>query len=281
MTNLNTLLEYLDEDMNEAAKSVREAISEKLAAFTSNNSIILYNPRAALSATKDNIDNGYNIEDTISFNNAIVGYVLFDQNDICKAYEVKQSAALQGYGPLLYDLILSHIYPGFLMSDRNSVSKQARNVWNFYLNNRPDVNKVLLTSIFDDKDNPNIYCTLPTEAIDRNTVYPLISAVDHLQTELKDAIDFEDSPKSIVKLQAQLDKATTKAKAALSKIPEAHKYQIRSPKGLTALKNNHSRYIEAVKALLPKSKLYKGFKVIDSLQTNLQDAADNFFNDMY
>ena len=75
MTNLPTLLEYLDEDMNEAAKSVKQAISEKLAASTSNNSILLYNPQAALSSTKNNIENGYSIEDTISFNNAIVGYV--------------------------------------------------------------------------------------------------------------------------------------------------------------------------------------------------------------
>ena len=279
-TNLHTLLEYLDEDMNEAAKSVREAISEKLAAYTSNNSIILYNPKAALSATKDNIDYGYAIEDTISFNNAIVGYVLFDENDTCKAYEVKQSAALQGYGPLLYDLVLSHIYPGFLVSDRSSVSKEARKVWNFYLNNRPDVNKVLITSIYN--PDPSQYCRMPSEVWDKHRyLNPIISAVDHLQTELQDAIDFEEPPENIAKLQDQLNKATIKADAALSKIPEAHKYQIKSPKGLTALKNNHSRYIETIKAILPKSKLYKGFKVIDSLQTNLLDAADEFFNEMY
>lgn len=117
MTNLPTLLEYLDEDINEAAKSVKQAISEKLAASTTNNSIILYNPQAALSSTKNNIENGYAIEDTISFNNAIVGYVLFDSDSSCEdAYEVKQSAALSGYGPLLYDLVLSHIYPNFKVS---------------------------------------------------------------------------------------------------------------------------------------------------------------------
>jgi hypothetical protein len=279
MTNLNTLLEYLDEDMNEAAKSVREALSEKLAAFTSNNSIILYNPQAALSNTKDNIDNGYAIEDIISFNNAIVGYVLFDSDSSCQdAYEVKQSAALSGYGPLLYDLVLSHIYPNFLVSDRSSVSNQARKVWNFYLNNRPDVNKVLISSIYD----PNDYCRMPSEVWDKHrSLYTLISSVSYLKNELQDAIDFQDSPKTIAKLQDQLNKATSKANAALSKIPEAHKYQIKSPKGLTALKNNHLRFSQLLKTLLPKSKLYKGFNINNSLQTNLQDAADNFFNEMY
>jgi hypothetical protein len=279
MTNLPTLLEYLDEDINEAAKSVKQAISEKLAASTTNNSIILYNPQAALSSTKDNIENGYAIEDTISFNNAIVGYVLFDTDSSCEdAYEVKQSAALSGYGPLLYDLVLSHIYPNFLVSDRSSVSKEAQKVWNFYLNNRPDVNKVLITSIY----NTNDHCIMPSEVWAKHrSLYPLISAVEHLQTELQDAIDFEEPLQNIAKLQAQLNKAIIKANAALSKIPEAHKYQIKSPKGLTALKNNHSRFIQTAKTLLPKSKLYKGFNIISSIDYNLLDAAENFFNEMY
>ncbi len=278
-TNLHTLLEYLDEDMNEAAKSVREAISEKLAAVTSNNSIILYNPQAALSATKDNIDYGYTIEDTISFNKAIVGYVLFDSDSSCEnAYEVKQSAALSGYGPLLYDLVLSHIHPNFLISDRSSVSKQAQKVWNFYLNNRPDVNKVFITSIYD----PDSYCGLPDEVWNKHrSLYPLISAVTHLKRELQDAIDFEEPPQKIAKLQDQLNKATIKADAAFSNIPEAYKYQIRSPKGLTALKNNHDRFVQTAKTLLPKSKLYKGFNIISSIDRNLQDAAEAFFNEMY
>ena len=281
MTNLPTLLEYLDEDINEAAKSVKQAISEKLAASTTNNSIILYNPQAALSSTKDNIENGYAIEDTISFNNAIVGYVLFDSDSSCEdAYEVKQSAALSGYGPLLYDLVLSHIYPNFLVSDRSSVSNEARKVWNFYLNNRPDVNKVLITSIYN--PDPSQYCRMPSEVWDKHrSLNPIISSVDHLQTELQDAIDFEEPPENIAKLQAQLNKAIIKANAALSKIPEAHKYQIKSPKGLTALKNNHSRFIQTAKTLLPKSKLYKGFNIISSIDYNLLDAAENFFNEMY
>ena len=102
-----------------------------------------------------------------------------------------------------------------------------------------------------------------------------------LQTELQDAIDFEEPPQNIAKLQAQLNKAIIKANAALSKIPEAHKYQIKSPKGLTALKNNHSRFIQTAKTLLPKSKLYKSFNIISSIDYNLLDAAENFFNEMY
>ena len=75
--------------------------------------------------------------------------------------------------------------------------------------------------------------------------------------------------------------ATIKADAALSKIPEAHKYQIKSPKGLTALKNNHARFVQTAKTLLPKSKLYKGVNIISSIDRNLQDAAEAFFIEMY
>ena len=278
MTNLSNLLEHLNEDIDEAAKSVKEAISEKLAAYTSDHFIILYNPQIAISNIQNNINDGELVANIINFNNAIVGYVLFDKDGSCDSYEVKQSAALSGYGPLLYDLVLSHIYPNFLTSDRTSISDKARNIWNFYLNKRPDVNKVLLASIYDHYG----HCNLPQEVWNKHiSIHPFISAVDELKTQLEDAIDFEDSPESIAKLKDQLHKATIKANAALAKIPEAYKYQIKSPRGLTALYNNHLRFNDNVKKLLPKSKLYKGFNPSKSIQDNLLDAANNFFNDMY
>lgn len=278
MTNLSNLLEHLNEDIDEAAKSVREAISEKLAAYTSNNSIILYNPQTALANIQSNINHGELVGNIINFNNAIVGYVMFDKDGSCDSYEVKQSAALQGYGPLLYDLVLSHIYPNFLVSDRTSISDKARNIWNFYLNKRPDVNKVLLASIYD----KNEHCNLPQEVWNKHiSIHPIISAVDDFQTQLEDAIDFQDSPESIAKLKDQLHKATIKANAALAKIPEAYKYQIRSPRGLTTLKNNHTRFINTVNSIIPKSKLYKGFNIANTIYDSLGVYAEEFFNDMY
>ena len=52
-----------------------------------------------------------------------------------------------GMGPLAYDLAIEA--SGGLVSDRSSVSKEAQAVWNYYMNNRSDVEAVQL----DNEDN--------------------------------------------------------------------------------------------------------------------------------
>lgn len=56
---------------------------------------------------------------------------------------VSSSAAVKGYGPLLYDAVMS-LHPEGLAPDRNKVSPAAQRVWQYYLTNRPDVEKVSL-----------------------------------------------------------------------------------------------------------------------------------------
>jgi len=93
------------------------------------------------------------------------------------SYEVHQSAAVNGYGPLIYDAALSIFGP--LCADRNSVSPSAENIWNYYKNNRKDV-EALLIDDYDDpktktkKDDGEVY-TLPTPL---NYVYKLKSPKD-------------------------------------------------------------------------------------------------------
>jgi len=53
------------------------------------------------------------------------------------AKEVEASAARHGYGPLLYDIVMG--LEGGLMADRETVSGQAKKVWNHYKMNRSDV----------------------------------------------------------------------------------------------------------------------------------------------
>ncbi|OUU74790.1 MAG: hypothetical protein CBC29_06575 [Methylococcaceae bacterium TMED69] len=60
-----------------------------------------------------------------------------------KAWEVIRSAAEPGYGPTIYDAVMS-IAPNGLTSDRSSVSSQAQSVWKFYADNRDDVEKQYL-----------------------------------------------------------------------------------------------------------------------------------------
>ena len=64
------------------------------------------------------------------------------------AAEVASSASNSGFGPLLYDIAMSDY--GVLTPDRISVSRSAYNVWDFYKNKRPDVEKLE----FDDVTNP-------------------------------------------------------------------------------------------------------------------------------
>lgn len=59
------------------------------------------------------------------------------------AWMVANTAAKDGWGPLLYDVAMEWAteHGGGLMSDRVSVSKDAYGVWDYYKNNRPDVEK--------------------------------------------------------------------------------------------------------------------------------------------
>jgi len=68
---------------------------------------------------------------------------------------VAQSEAHAGYGPLLYDIAIE--YTGGLAPDRNTVSREARRVWQYY-DKRSDVFKDQLDDMFnrltpDEQDN--------------------------------------------------------------------------------------------------------------------------------
>lgn len=76
-----------------------------------------------------------------------------------RAGSVVQSAnAKTGMGPLAYDVAIEETEGLGLISDRTSVSSAARAVWDYYLNNRPDVEAVQLDDPFnsltpEDEDN--------------------------------------------------------------------------------------------------------------------------------
>ena len=114
---------------------------------------ILYNMTKAqegideLTSGSDEDDfDGYDVMDHITTNAfaAIRARVPNAGHGDCNsAWEVIRSAAEKGYGPTLYDLVMS-ISPYGLTSDRSEVSQSARSVWSYYANNRDDVDKQLL-----------------------------------------------------------------------------------------------------------------------------------------
>ena len=68
------------------------------------------------------------------------------QGDCSDAYGINSSETASGWGPLLYDVAMEWASKNGsgLTSDRGSVSKDAYNVWNYYLRNRPDVESTQL-----------------------------------------------------------------------------------------------------------------------------------------
>lgn len=84
-----------------------------------------------------------NIQNAIELSTKAIIRVSTPEEGTCNnAWQVTRAAAIDGLGPTLYDLVMA-ISPG-LMADRESVSKDARKVWKFYANNRPDVYKKFL-----------------------------------------------------------------------------------------------------------------------------------------
>ena len=73
------------------------------------------------------------------------------------AMEIKKSAAIDGYGPTLYDCVME-LTDG-IINDRDSVSSSAKRVMLRYKNDRPDVKKKLLDDRFDAKTYQRTYTT--------------------------------------------------------------------------------------------------------------------------
>ena len=60
--------------------------------------------------------------------------------DCRDAWEITLAAAIAGWGPTMYDIVMGEA-PNGIMSDRVSVSTHAKNIYDFYYNNRNDVKK--------------------------------------------------------------------------------------------------------------------------------------------
>ena len=67
------------------------------------------------------------------------------------AMRVGNAAANPGWGPLLYDVAIEYAtrVANGLISDRDSVSPDARNVWRYYMDNRSDVTAHQLDDLRD------------------------------------------------------------------------------------------------------------------------------------
>jgi hypothetical protein len=77
------------------------------------------------------------------------------------AFMVSYSEASDGWGPLLYDIAIEHATKNGsgLIADRESVSDEAKSVWDYYHASRPDVDNTQLDNMKDSfKNGPEDDC---------------------------------------------------------------------------------------------------------------------------
>jgi hypothetical protein len=102
----------------------------------------------------DNMRDEYRIEltgDNRTVGSITIGPAGTDTDPCLGSYQVHTSQAEQGWGPMLYDIameIASMVASG-LIADRNDVSDEAQKVWQFYQDNRPDVEVAQLDDLYN------------------------------------------------------------------------------------------------------------------------------------
>jgi hypothetical protein len=148
---LRTIIrDVVRETLTESAVSLGQARSEGLALYVSARrpkKYVLYDTQRFIASLRSG--------DDIGARDAVVAFIQVATPLRGKSYlakEVKYSAAKKGYGPLLYDIVMSE--EGSLVADRHSVSRDAQKIWSYYKDRRPDVRKLPLDDVEDPKTTP-------------------------------------------------------------------------------------------------------------------------------
>lgn len=111
----------------------------------------------------------------------------FDSKNPYDSYVLERTAAEKGYGPLIYDIMLSIADKKDrpVSPDRYSVSKYAKNVWDYYFSKRKDVSHLPI----DDEKNP-----LTRDKKDDGEVHYSIKDGDLSKRKPIDFVYFIDKP---------------------------------------------------------------------------------------
>lgn len=131
--------------------------------------------------------------------------------------EVKSVASERGWGPLLYDIVMSIINPLWLIADRGSVSDAAYNVWEYYFYRRSDVEQEIIPELASDK------CSLPAFS-------------DNSELEKR----WRDIRKSIM----QNDVQDKDLEEMFADEPMAWRYRLRSTIDYQSLIDNHKKFMK-------------------------------------
>lgn len=138
-------------------------------------------------------------------------------------FTISLAAAEKGWGPMMYDLALSLVHPGFLASDRHDVSGYAKKVWDFYFQHRQDVEHVLMDSIH------NGMCNVPgIRQVDLENYMDAKRHYFSLRLKLKN----NNSPQLLVAIrqaEKEYDILLNKYYKLVNDNPLAYKYRIKTP----------------------------------------------------
>lgn len=229
--------------------------------------------------------------------NSIRGYTDYVLSDSCnrrgspRTYEVSYSGAKKGWGPLIYDITMSLVNPGYLIADRNANSTDADKIWTYYLKNRPDVHKELMEELITGED-----CSLPTSSnkdlndkllraqklLDQQKG---VSATGLTRDQLEDMIEryeryikkqkyfakteeqfasihnneqkLANYEKELAEMQKgpdadRLADVIQEMKKILADVPQAWRYQIQTPIDISTLDNRYKLFIGRVKSVYGK-----------------------------
>lgn len=268
--NLKLFLEHLlsEQAVDEAAVGVAQARTEQLAiAIVPGNSggkvVILYKPNEILQEADRSLaevnDDQIAVEDVVD-GKSIVGSISCHKYSK-GIYEVQLAGANSGYGPLVYDLALSTLYPNFLISDRRSVSKTAEKVWKFYLNNRTDVEKQPFKPAYEAVAN------IPNQNNGSTGAWRLDNLkydIERLKYEVKisHGIVKERAKEELRRLRMKYDNLKAKRDEKLAKNPLSYMYRIKKPKSFASLTNNHNKLMTQLDGHIPKFHTGKFLEVI-------------------
>lgn len=224
---------------------------------------------------------------------SIRGYIKYKYSHECttgpETYQVDNSAALKGWGPLTYDITMSVIHPAYLIADRGSNSSDADKVWTYYLNNRPDVHKELMEELITgdcdlpSSNNPTIEKKLAqaqklinqkkggapssefyTRQDLEETIEELQRSIHHMERKGNSQNIIDISRERIEKYQAMLDDMPDETeqkdesrledvieemKKILADVPQAWRYQIANPIDTSTMDNRYKLFIGKVKSV--------------------------------
>lgn len=132
--------------LDEAAVQMGQLESGNIALYIpgddSDKTYILYDTQATKKALQEENEPKYEDDPTSAY---IVAYVSTSFFELCGFWLMNMTAARKGYGPIIYEIVMSNVSPAFVSADRKSVTPDARRVWQYFYNHRAhefDIKKI-------------------------------------------------------------------------------------------------------------------------------------------